>query len=61
MAAQHDGVLASHQGVVADVVVSGSVGDIAGGEDVVLTDDLQVAVHVQPAQMIAFGGDLLGQ
>ncbi|MNI98672.1 hypothetical protein D3C73_1575630 [compost metagenome] len=42
-------------------VITGRVGHVAGGEDVGLADDLQVSVDVQSAQVVAFGGDLLGQ
>ncbi|MNQ70666.1 hypothetical protein D3C85_853100 [compost metagenome] len=60
MTAQHDGVLAGHQRVVADVI-AGRVSDVAGRVDIVLADDLEVCINVQTAKVIAFGRDLLGQ
>ncbi|MNQ89555.1 hypothetical protein D3C85_1048660 [compost metagenome] len=60
MAPQGNGVLAGHQGMVAQVI-GGGVGHIARGEDVWLADDFQVGIHMQAAQGIALGGDLLGK
>ncbi|MCY1411563.1 hypothetical protein D9M71_269510 [compost metagenome] len=60
MPAQRDGVLAGHDAVVA-TLVRGGAGDVAGGEDFRMAVDPQVAVHLQPAEVVALGGDLLGE
>ena len=53
-------MLASHHRMIAKVI-GGGVGNIAGGKDVLLTDDFQVGVHMQTTEGIAFTWDLLGQ
>lgn len=51
-------VLARHRGMVA-FIVRCSVGDVAGGEHGIDAFDAQVAVHMQAAECIALGRDLL--
>jgi hypothetical protein len=53
-------VLARHQRVVA-FIVAGGAGGIAGGENASHTRHAQVAVDQQPAEIVAFGGNLLAQ
>ncbi|MCY1232974.1 hypothetical protein D9M72_454920 [compost metagenome] len=60
MAAQRDGVLAGHGSEVSQVI-GGGVGNIAGGENAVLVEHLQVVVDMQAAQGVAFAGQLFGQ
>ncbi|MNR32555.1 hypothetical protein D3C85_1501510 [compost metagenome] len=60
MTPQHDRVLTGHQGEVADFIGSG-IGHVAGGEDVVLTDDFQMRIDMQATQVIALGWNLLSQ
>ncbi|MNR15878.1 hypothetical protein D3C85_1324370 [compost metagenome] len=60
MPAQGDGVLAGHQGVVSEVV-GGGVGHVTGGEYMLLTNDLEVAVDMQAAMAIALPRHLFGE
>ncbi|MNK93047.1 hypothetical protein D3C87_1131910 [compost metagenome] len=60
MTPQHNGVLTRHQRMVAHVI-SGRVSNITRGIDIVQPDDFQMRINMQTSQMIALGGDLLGQ
>lgn len=60
VAAQGDRMLTAHCGEVAKVVGRG-IGDVAGGVDMLLTQDLQVLIDVQTPLGIAIAGQLFGQ